>query len=99
MLVGATGCGKSSTINALFACGEDEVLLSPAKADIIHGGAVHLQLSVLHVRRHWVSLPFFLPFQLTTGGKKLQSVTGPPLPSPRKKRGKVCIISLPMAKT
>ena len=24
MLVGATGCGKSSTINALFAVGEDE---------------------------------------------------------------------------
>ena len=24
MLVGATGCGKSSTINALFACGEEE---------------------------------------------------------------------------
>lgn len=26
MLVGATGCGKSSTINALFACGEEETL-------------------------------------------------------------------------
>ena len=24
MLVGATGCGKSSTINALFACGEEQ---------------------------------------------------------------------------
>ena len=24
MLVGATGCGKSSTINALFSCGEEE---------------------------------------------------------------------------
>lgn len=28
MLVGATGCGKSSTINALFACGEEEEMLS-----------------------------------------------------------------------
>lgn len=32
MLVGATGCGKSSTINALFACGEEEEV--PAEDDI-----------------------------------------------------------------
>lgn len=32
MLVGATGCGKSSTINALFACGEEEE--TPAEDDI-----------------------------------------------------------------
>ena len=32
MLVGATGCGKSSTINALFACGEEEE--APAEDDI-----------------------------------------------------------------
>ena len=32
MLVGATGCGKSSTINALFACGEKEEI--PSDDDI-----------------------------------------------------------------
>lgn len=32
MLVGATGCGKSSTINALFACGEDEEV--PSEDDL-----------------------------------------------------------------
>ena len=32
MLVGATGCGKSSTINALFACGEEEE--TPTEDDI-----------------------------------------------------------------
>lgn len=32
MLVGATGCGKSSTINALFACGEEEEV--PSEDDL-----------------------------------------------------------------
>ena len=32
MLVGATGCGKSSTINALFACGEEEEI--PSEDDL-----------------------------------------------------------------
>ena len=35
MLVGATGCGKSSTINALFACGED----AASQVEVAKGGS------------------------------------------------------------
>ncbi len=48
MLVGATGCGKSSTINALFSCNQEEEYVEVAKvgsradyvADGINNGAV-----------------------------------------------------------
>ena len=34
MLVGATGCGKSSTINALFSCNRQEEYVEAAKVEV-----------------------------------------------------------------